>query len=144
MTTSAELLDRLLLVTRLLAEDTARFEREHDLTGPRVHLLWQLGEEGPVRQGALAPALGVTPRHITGLVDDLVAGGYVRRDPHPSDRRALVVSLTPAGERFVAELQRSHEELAGQLFGEVPSVRRGALAAELDALAARLSELVTS
>jgi hypothetical protein len=60
-----------------------------DLTPSRAHLLWELGQRGPVTQQVLA-ALRVTPRAMTGLVDALVASGLVTREPHPNDRRAAL------------------------------------------------------
>lgn len=140
-TPTTDLLDRLLLVTSLLAEDQARFQREHDLSGPRVHLLWHLGLTGPVRQAELATALRVSPRNVTGLVDGLAASGHVRRAQHPTDRRAVLVSLTDAGEAFVASLQRQHAGLAQDLFGDLAAPQRSQLLGALDRLAARIARL---
>lgn len=141
MTSERDLLDRLLLVTTLLADDQERFQREHGLTGPRVHLLWHLGTTGPVRQADLAAALRVSPRNITGLVDGLVASGHVRREQHPTDRRAFLVALTTAGAAFVDTLQRQHRTLARDLFADLPAERRVGLQASLDLVASRLATL---
>jgi DNA-binding MarR family transcriptional regulator len=92
------------------------------LTLSRTHLLWELGERGPVPQRVLAEALRVTPRAVTGLVDALVADGLVTRDPHPTDRRATLVTLTSQGEALVAQLRRDHKALARALFA--PMSRR--------------------
>lgn len=59
---------------------------------------------------------------MTGLVDALVADGLVTREPHPGDRRATLVTLTPDGERLVAQLKRDHKRLARALFA--PMSRR--------------------
>jgi len=92
------------------------------LTPSRMHLLWELGQRGPVPQRVLAEALKVTPRAVTGLVDALVADGLVTREPHPGDRRATLVTLTPRGEMLVAQLKRDHKRLARALF--TPMSRR--------------------
>jgi DNA-binding MarR family transcriptional regulator len=86
------------------------------ITVSRAHLLWELGQSGRVTQRALADSLKVTPRAVTGLVDALVATGLVTREPHPSDRRAALVTLTVRGEELVAQLKRDHEVLAQALF----------------------------
>lgn len=86
------------------------------LTPSRMHLLWELGQRGPVPQRVLAEALKVTPRAVTGLVDALVADGLVTREPHPGDRRATLVTLTLRGKRLVAQLKRDHKRLARALF----------------------------
>ena len=92
------------------------------LTAARTHLLWLLGQRGPVPQRVLAEALKVTPRAVTGLVDALVADGLVTREPHPSDRRATLVTFTARGERLVRQLERDHAQLARALFA--PMSRR--------------------
>lgn len=135
-------LDRVLALNALLTADLARFEAEHGLTGPRVHLLWELGRSGPCTQRDLASALEVSPRNVTGLVDGLTATGHVTREPHPGDRRATLVTLTPAGERFVGDLRTSHDDLARQLFGDLPPARLDAFVEVLDETVARVAGLM--
>jgi DNA-binding MarR family transcriptional regulator len=60
----------------------------------------------------------VTPRNVTGLVDGLVATGFVRRDDHPSDRRATLVALTEHGAATLAAMDEAHAKLAATLFGD--------------------------
>ncbi|MGH3713121.1 MAG: MarR family winged helix-turn-helix transcriptional regulator [Micromonosporaceae bacterium] len=45
----------------------------------------------------LAGHLGVTRQAASQLVEELVAKGYVRRQPHPADARARLVVLTDRG-----------------------------------------------
>ena len=125
-------LDKVLHLSMLVAADMARFEQDSGLTAPRIHLLWALGNTGPSTQRALATALDVTPRNITGLVDGLVASGHVTREPHPTDRRATLVTPTPLGARIIRELQESHDDLAQQLFAAVPPKRLKAFDTTLD------------
>jgi DNA-binding MarR family transcriptional regulator len=46
--------------------------------------------------GALAEYLGISSASTTKLLDRLERGGHVVRAPHPSDRRALAISVTDA------------------------------------------------
>jgi DNA-binding MarR family transcriptional regulator len=89
------------------------------LTPARTHLLWELGRRGPVPQRVLAEALKVTPRAVTGLVDALVADDLVTRQPHPTDRRATLVTFTARGEALVAQLKGDHKALARALFASM-------------------------
>jgi DNA-binding MarR family transcriptional regulator len=135
-------LDRLLEVTVLLGQDMADGLAAHGLTVARTTLLWQLRAHGSSTQRALADALGVSPRNVTGLVDGLVAGGLVTREPHPTDRRATLVSFTDRGARLVDELGAGQAELAGRLFGGLAPDRLDCLVAGLDEVLARLRVLV--
>lgn len=136
-----DVLDTVLHLAQLMAADMARFEKESGLTGPRTHLLWTLGLTGPSTQQALAAALDVTARNITGLVDGLTASGHVTREPHPTDRRATLVTPTPRGESTIQELRSRHDDLADQLFGKVPPRRLTAFVATLDETVATFTRL---
>lgn len=135
-------LDKVLHLSTLVSSDLARFEVDSGLTVARVHLLWLLGLSGPATQQSLATALGVTPRNITGLVDGLVSSGHVTREPHPSDRRAKLVTPTELGHRTISGLRDSHEELARQLFSEVPAKRLTAFVRTLDETIATFGRLM--
>ncbi|MGY1745669.1 MarR family winged helix-turn-helix transcriptional regulator [Blastococcus sp. SYSU D00695] len=135
-------LDRLLEVTVLLGRDMAEGLTALGLTVPRATLLWHLHARGPDTQRAIAHVLGTTPRNVTGLVDGLSGAGLVVRDPHPTDRRAVLVSLTDRGARLAADLAAGQAELAGQLLGGLDDVGLAGLVSGLDAVLERLRELV--
>ena len=127
----------------MLNDDMARAIAGLGLTLPRTHLIWELGQRGPVPQRVLADALRVTPRAVTGLVDALVADGLVSRELHPTDRRATLVTLSARGKKLVAQLERDHKLLACTLFApmsrrELDGFARG-LAGVIDRLRAHLA-----
>lgn len=53
-------------------------------------------------------------------MDGLVSTGFVTREPHPSDRRATLVTFTPRGSAAAQRLVEGHRRLARQLFEELP------------------------
>ncbi len=63
---------------------------------------------GPLTQRELAEGLSTDKAYTTVMLDDLEQRGLVRRTPHPVDRRAKLVTLTPAG---AAAAARSEEIL---------------------------------
>jgi DNA-binding MarR family transcriptional regulator len=71
------------------------------LSWARVLTLRRLATE-PQTLRALADKLAADPPYITLMVDDLVERGLVERRPHPEDRRAKLVELTPAGRKVAA------------------------------------------
>ncbi|WP_139983461.1 MarR family winged helix-turn-helix transcriptional regulator [Nocardioides litoris] len=135
-------LDRLLLVGDLLQRDMERAFADTPLTASRVGVLWVLGASGPSTQQAVAAALGVSARHVSGLVDVLEQHGYLTRRPHPTDRRAVVVALTPEAEQVVAAMQREHAALAADLLDAVDPADRAAFDRGLAAVTRRLAALV--
>jgi DNA-binding MarR family transcriptional regulator len=115
------MLDRVLELTVLLARDMSEGLARMGLTESRAHVVWELQRRGPCTQRALADALKVAPRTITTLIDALVETGFVTREPHPSDRRATLVTFTPHGEQTARALVEGHRELARLLFEDLPA-----------------------
>jgi len=73
--------------------------------------------DGPRRITELAAEERVTQPAITLLVNRLAERDWVKRFPDPSDGRAVLVSLTPVGEKVFEQLRAEyrallHEEIA--------------------------------
>lgn len=136
------LLDRLLLIADLFQRDMARAFAGTELSGARMAVLWVVHHSGPATQQALATELDVTPRNISALVDALETAGFVRRAPHPADRRAHLVELTGAGVELMTRTAREHAELSARLLDAVAGDDRAALERGLDAIAVRLAQLI--
>ena len=64
-----------------------------------------LRDHGPMSPSTLGERLIVTRATVTGLVDSLEQHGFVRRSANPTDRRSLVVQITPAGHAVLQELR---------------------------------------
>jgi len=64
--------------------------------------------EGPVRMSDCAEACNFSTAAATGLIDVMEKKGLVQRGPNPeatiADRRAVWVTITPAGAEALAEL----------------------------------------
>jgi DNA-binding MarR family transcriptional regulator len=88
-----------------------RLRGEFATTLPRFDLLAQLEREpAGLTMGELSQRLMVTGGNVTGVTDQLEAEGMVRRMPHPRDRRATAVQLTPAGRRQFRRMAALHEQ----------------------------------
>src|SRR5262245_217454 len=57
--------------------------------------LEQLCQRGSGTAGEMAEWTGLTTGAITGVIDRLAERGFVRRQPHPTDRRKIVVVPVP-------------------------------------------------
>lgn len=127
------------LVSRLGDEMEGEFEAQ-GLTRARAELLWRLAEAGPLTQSTLSDALQCTPRNVTGLVDALEADDLVRRDAHPTDRRATLVALTDAGGAILDGWSTGYDDLAHRLFGKVPDDDLHGFERTLDHVLTRLGD----
>jgi DNA-binding MarR family transcriptional regulator len=97
---------------------------------------------GPRRITELAADERVTQPAITLLVNRLAERGWVERVPDPTDRRAVLVSLTSAGNEVFEQLRAEyrallHEEMASLEDSEVETL--AAAVAVLDKLIGRLA-----
>lgn len=63
--------------------------------------LRRAGPDHRLSPGQLLKETMVTSGTMTNRVDRLVSRGLVTRDPHPEDRRAVLVGLTDTGRRAV-------------------------------------------
>ncbi|MCS5719689.1 MarR family transcriptional regulator [Herbiconiux sp. CPCC 205763] len=142
MTDAHRLLDLLLMANELLQRDMSRNLGAIGLSPSRMHLLWLVHGRGPLTQQQLAESLRVTPRNVTGLVDALTDGGFVTRQPHPSDRRAILVTLTEYGTSTMERTERDYHQLSAELLGAVAPDDRQALIRGLGATIERLEALV--
>lgn len=125
-------LERLWAVAAVLSGGMATGLAERGLTLARASLLWQLQRSGPSTQHALSRALRVTPRNVTGLVDALEADHLVSREPHPTDRRATLVTLTSQGTALARAMKRDQDGFAQTLFDGVSDADLAAFVRMLD------------
>jgi DNA-binding MarR family transcriptional regulator len=136
-------LDRILELVVLLNDDMTQTLARDGLTVSRAHVLWELRHRGPTTQRNLADALKVSARTITGLIDGLVATGFVTREPHPADRRATLVTFTAHGATTVAAMERDQREFGQLLFAEMPDQQFDCLVAGLDEILTRLRDAMS-
>lgn len=72
-----------------------------------------------VTPGALAEHLNISTASTTKLLDRLAAAGHIERSPHPTDRRALMITITQhTHERVRDTVGRTHArrfEIAARL-----------------------------
>ena len=104
-------------------------------------MIWQLHRHGAATQQQLARTIGVTARNITALVDGLAEAGFVRRDPHPDDRRAVQVRLTDDGRTVTDRLTADYEGAAARLFAGLPAEQVQQFLTMLGTVGDRLSVL---
>ena len=84
---------------------------ELGLTLGRLCLLYALQKAGrPSLPSELGDDLAVTRANVSGLLNGLEKSGYVRREMDASDRRRILVHLTPEGEAVLDRAWPLYEE----------------------------------
>ncbi|MEX2195909.1 MAG: MarR family transcriptional regulator [Thermoleophilaceae bacterium] len=88
-------------VEQVLMAELNELLKPFDLTFPRYEALMLLSfsQRGELPLGKVGERLQVHRTSVTNTVDRLEASGYVRRKPHPEDRRTTLAEVTPAGRR---------------------------------------------
>jgi DNA-binding MarR family transcriptional regulator len=99
-------------VNRLAQAQADRIARRHGMTMQQWELLRRLRCcSGPADQRELCCAFGVTPPTLTALIDSAEERGWIRRTPHPDDRRRRRIELTDAGAAVIAALPHLGREV---------------------------------
>lgn len=83
--------------THQLDVHVRRVAEQLELTPSQVIALRELSE--PITARELAARMSCEPSNATFVLDRLEQQGLVRREPHPTDRRAKQIVLTPTGLR---------------------------------------------
>ncbi|MER5422830.1 nitroreductase/quinone reductase family protein [Streptosporangium roseum] len=84
-------------------------------------LLLELARTGPRIQAQLSEALGCEPPSVTLMTRKLEAGGHVRRQPDPSDKRASIVELTDSGKALADQVKQLWCALAEETVAGLPA-----------------------
>jgi len=94
------------------------------ITLPQFVVLDILKRQGESKMSSLAHFINVTTAAMTGIVDRLVRGGYIKRTNDPEDRRVIRVFLTAKGDKLVEEVIRERKKLIGKIFGMISQKER--------------------
>jgi DNA-binding MarR family transcriptional regulator len=84
-------------VAQRLDVHVRRIAEELGLTASQVVALRELSD--PITARELATRMSCEPSNATFVLDRLEQQSLIRRRPHPTDRRAKQIVLTPAGQR---------------------------------------------
>lgn len=133
---------------RILVAQTARFAASFvrwmeyrtcdGLSYQRLRLLQVLQCGGPAIMRDLGAQLGVSPRNMTVIVDGLEEARLVVRKPHPTDRRATLVELSPGGAAEAEKDLVPRLDAVADLFADLTPAERE----QFSAIVVRLSKAI--
>ncbi|MFG3257883.1 MarR family winged helix-turn-helix transcriptional regulator [Streptomyces sp. NPDC048172] len=143
----AEVIGELIRAEREMSSVAVMFHsaiaEKRGLSAIETKALDWLDRDGALTAKELVHRSGLAPASVTGLVDRLAKKGYVRRVPHPTDQRRVLIEIIPEGhadmqvlfEDFKHEVQELHSEftteeleLVARFIGEATRRQRRAAA----------------
>ena len=96
----------LVLTADLLEKSIATLLTPFDLSPATGLVLSILADsQAPISPNAIADRLIISRASVTSLLDSLEKRGYVKRQPHPSDRRMIWVEPTDLGRQISDEFR---------------------------------------
>ena len=126
--------------TQIETEIGKRLRSRFGMTLARFDYLAQLYRhpEG-LRMNVLSRYLMVTGGNVTGLTDQLVKDGLVKREDDPDDRRSFRVSLTEPGCSAFERIASEHEGWLVDLFSGIDAAAQAGLFEQLGQLRVQLA-----
>jgi len=125
------------LLRRSHQRHVANFEKglgALDLTPTQFAALAKIGERGEVSQNLLGRQTAMDPATIQGVIQRLMARNLIERRADPSDRRATLLRLTPAGLALTKTAIVKVEEVSQSTLAPLDARERATLALLLQKL----------
>jgi DNA-binding MarR family transcriptional regulator len=121
---AAALRDTIMRFTRRLRRERP----DHGLSLTQLSALASLHNLGPMTPRELADCERVRPPSMTKILGALELIGLIRRDPHPSDGRQLVITATEDGSELILQNRRLREAWLATQLDRLSDAQRATLA----------------
>jgi MarR family 2-MHQ and catechol resistance regulon transcriptional repressor len=119
---------KLMRATESMNNRLNRHLAEADLTLSQFGTLEVLHHLGPLNQRSIGEKLLKSGGNITMVIDNLERCGHVKRERDPSDRRAVLIHLTPKGKKFIEDFFPKHLEKIKEEFNVLTEEEKETLA----------------
>jgi DNA-binding MarR family transcriptional regulator len=120
------------MLSHRMSEASGDWLGQHDITVAQYNFLAVLylhDRKAGVSSRDIGKYLHTTSGTVTSMTDTLERAGFIKRGAHSTDRRSIVIKLTPKGtRRFIAAAQTHHERVAVALGDLAPDELRTLLA----------------
>ncbi len=128
-----EVLDVVPLVMRAIRAEM-RSHRTPDLSVPQFRALLFLKRNPGASLSAVSDHLGLTPPSASKLVDGLVARGLVARQVSPTDRRRVMLVVTPPGAAILESAAQATQNHLARSLAQLDDDGRAAVLEGMQAL----------
>ncbi len=97
----------------------------------QLHVMHLLDRHGELPMSRLAETLDVSLSAATGLVDRVEERGFVERIRVPSDRRIVLVRITPAGRQMLDDVEVLRAGIIGRVLDELDEAQLAGVASAM-------------
>lgn len=100
----------------------------------------ELARDDGLTQTELGLRLRLEKSTVSRLVGQLVARGWLERQPHPGDGRAVLLHLTPRGLQAAVEIEQARRQRFASLLDRIPEEDRDQVVRALGVLSEALDD----
>lgn len=108
------------------------------LSATELAVLDHLHHAGQLTPREVGERLGITTGSTTAILDRIEKAEFLVRAPNPTDRRSLLLNLTPRGERAMQWVLQEQSDLLAKAMSSISEDDTAALTETLDSVAAQL------
>jgi len=112
-----------------------------NLPDAELRCLGLFGEERYLTAKGIAQKMNVVKSRVSKIIDGLIKKQYIQRIKDPEDSRVSLLSLTPAGQKKLNEINSFLEDLHHQLLLQMVPEQRKAMLTNLDILRASMESI---
>ena len=109
-------------------------------TATQCMILTELGRSGPVTLADLVRRINLDKGWVSRAVESMAQEGLLKKEPSPTDKRAVIISMTVSGEALCAHLNRTLDEQSDRILRRIPPEERQGVYRALALLAQALQE----
>ncbi len=120
MPTDTALASELRTTVMRLARRLRNQRTDTSLSLGQLAALGSLGRHGPLTPGELATHERVQPPSMTRILTALEAAGLVSRTDHPTDRRQVLVAVSPSGEALLRDDRKRRDAWLATRMRDLP------------------------
>jgi DNA-binding MarR family transcriptional regulator len=104
MSNEIQLFELLHRLSRKLGKTMTPVFHNRDLSHSEIAVMFIVNRKRQSRVIELANIIGLPASTLSGVLDRLVAQGYLDREPDPGDRRSFLITATPKLRRFIRDV----------------------------------------
>ncbi|MFP4378973.1 MAG: MarR family winged helix-turn-helix transcriptional regulator [Candidatus Sumerlaeia bacterium] len=113
----------------------------NNITGPQLHCLNTINENGPLTQKELGRQVSLGPSTVNGVVDRLEKKGWLSRERDTVDRRRTFLKITNSGHELLASAPSPLQDRLNEALSALPAMEQERIADCLEQVAQLMSSL---